>query len=329
MQITILKPGIFSTVQDLGRKEFLGQGVPLSGAMDQLSSILANLAIGNQEKEATLEFTYANAEFRADTDLLIAYFGYGAFLEVNQGPLPSARPIFILKGSIVKLLANPVGTRTYLAIAGGWDLPEVMGSRSTYTLAKFGGLGGRALIKGDTIKSSTNLNLLNNSILQKFRGIEMQYPSWSIAYHQLNNSSHRIIRVVLGPEFNWFDSAAILSFLSETYSVGLNGNRMGLNLNGIPLKQKNKEELLSTAVVPGTIQVAGDGNMILLMADCQTTGGYPRIAQVAAVDLPICGQLKPDDTISFTAISKEDAEICYLEQQKELFKIRVSITMKC
>jgi antagonist of KipI len=325
MQITIVKPGVFTTVQDLGRVAYLGQGVPVSGAIDRLSSIISNLAVGNNENEATLEFTYASAEFTADTDLMISYCGYGATLEISSTPIPSSRPVFVPKGSLVKLISNRTGTRTYVAIAGGWELPDVMGSKSTYTTGRFGGLLGRILQKGDVLSSKSQLTSTSDRIFGSLINNKPPHPSWSIAHLIKEPINSLKMRVVPGPEFSWFDTDSILGFLSETYTIALNGNRMGLNLIGKRINRKSKEEVLSTAVAPGTIQVSGDGNMILLMADCQTTGGYPRIAQLAAVDLSICGQLKPDDKINFVAISKEEAEMLYLDQRKELRKIIASI----
>jgi antagonist of KipI len=329
MQITILKPGIFSTVQDLGRSSYLGQGVPISGAMDQLSSIMANIALGNDEAEATLEFTYANASFRAETDLLIAYCGHGAELEVHDKVLPSNRPIFIPRGSVVELVNNPSGARTYVAIAGGWDLPQIMGSKSTYVTAGFGGLQGRALQNGDILSSKSSSNSTTTmNIYNKITDTRVPHSPWSVALQTRIPDKVTQVRVVLGREFGWFDSNSVLSFLSQRYSLSRNCNRMGLHLTGDPIHKKHNEELLSTAVVPGTIQVSGDGNLILLMADCQTTGGYPRIAQVAAVDLSVCGQLKPDHQINFAAISQDEAEKLYLEQRKDLSRIKTSIAIK-
>ncbi|MEJ7559737.1 MAG: biotin-dependent carboxyltransferase family protein [Pedobacter sp.] len=329
MQITIVKPGIFTTVQDLGRVAYLGQGVPLSGAMDRTSCILSNLAVGNTENEATLEFTYANAAFTADTDLMISYCGYGATLSINNMLIPSVRPIFIPKGSTVKLENNTTGTRTYVAIAGGWELPEIMGSKSTYITGNFGGFKGRSLLKGDVLTSGNPMTSTSEKIFSDLSKVNPNYPSWYITHRIPKPYNDTIqLRIVPGPEFSWFDSDSILSFFSETYTIGRNGNRMGLNLKGKKIIRKGIAELLSTAVAPGTIQVSGDGSIIILMSDCQTIGGYPRIAQVAAVDLSICGQLKPDDKIEFIAISKEEAEILYLDQRKDFTKIAASIAIK-
>jgi antagonist of KipI len=328
MQLSVIKPGVFSTIQDLGRTAYLGQGVPLSGAMDQNSSMLANIALGNEEHQATLEVSYANAEFITDTDILLSYGGYGAFLVINDRNIPALRPVFIPKGNVVKLVNNSIGSRTYIAVAGGWDVPYILGSKSTYITGGFGGLSGRTLQKGDILSSSNNLSVTTAKILEqlKHQGINLNFTSWSINHYTKQPEKQTEIRVVTGNELEWLESNSILSFFSDDFRISNQANRMGLNLIGNKMHRKNKEELLSTAVVPGTIQVTGDGSLILLMADCQTTGGYPTIAQVATVDLSICGQLKPEDAINFVAISKEEAENLYLEQRKEIYKIKSSIS---
>lgn len=328
MKISIIKPGILSTVQDLGRMDYLAQAVPVSGAMDSLSARMANKAVGNNDDEATIEFTYAAAAFKADTDLLIAYAGDGAMLSCGLKTLPMERPIFLPAGSMVKLVNNPEGARTYLAIAGGWDLPKVLDSRSTYLPAGFGGYQGRALKTDDHLNSIEPLNQVSLNILNKLKGDKIHYLPWSIPREPLILGDRKLIRVIPAHEFTWFDSRSIIDFLSASFSVGLNSNRMGYHLEGSKISRLNKEELLSTAVCMGTIQVTGSGNMILLMADCQTTGGYPRIAQVAAVDLPLCGQLKPGDSIRFTGISREEAEILYIEREKELARLTISVNSR-
>ena len=325
MQITILKPGIFSTVQDLGRQGYLGQGVPLSGAADQLSAVIANCALGNDANAATIEFTYANVLFKADTDLLICYCGEGAYLEVAMQIVPAERPVFLPAGTQVRLKTNPSGVRTSLAIAGGWDVPEVMGSSSTYVTAGFGGYAGRTLRTGDVLVSKILMPDLAQKLCQELMGDELKFTKWAISQRLLRSSDRKSIRIVPGNEFSWFDSDSVLSFLSSEYTITRDSNRMGCHLHGPTMKRNSNTELLSTAVLPGTVQVSGDGSLILLLADCQTTGGYPRIAQVAAVDLPKCAQLKPGDQINFIPISKEEAEISYIDQRNELLRIKSSI----
>ncbi len=325
MNIRILKPGLLSTLQDMGRRYFLSQGVPLSGSMDTLSARVANKAVGNDDDAAVIEFTYADAQFKAETDLLIAYAGDGAKLIAGEQKLPAERPLFIPAGSIIELINNSAGSHTYLSIAGGWDVPEILGSKSTYITAAFGGLEGRPFRAGDVLNSADPLTELSAKILESLGGAQISYPEWSIPRQLLLPSERKNIRVMRGPEFTWFESTSIVDFFSTPYTLSRQSNRMGYHLEGAVIRRTKTDELLSTAVTPGTIQVAGGGSMVLLMADCQTTGGYPRIAQVAAVDLPLCGQLKPGDSINFKGISRQDAEKLYLEGEQHLHKLSIAI----
>ena len=328
MRIKIIKPGVLSTIQDMGRHLYLEQAVPVSGAMDTLSARMANMALGNDDTAAVIEFTYAGAQFEAETDLLIAWSGNGAVLAANDKKIAADRPVFIPKGTIVNLNSKPDGSHTYLAVAGGWNVPEVLGSRSTYIPAAIGGLQGRALLAGDVLDARANIHPLTKNILKNLKGLDISYPTWSLHREHLLPADKRLIRVMPAHEFTWFDGPSLIGFLSEPYTLSLQSNRMGYHLEGVVINRLVKDELLSTAVAPGTIQVTGNGKMILLMADCQTTGGYPRIAQVAVVDMPLCGQLKPGDTIRFEEISRHEAEMLYIEREKKLSTLKNAVGHK-
>lgn len=317
-----------STIQDLGRSQYLSQAVPVSGAMDPLSARIANKAVGNGDNAAVIEFTYADAEFISETDLLISYAGDGAILQSGGQKLPDGRPLFIPSGATIKLTHNPSGIRTYLAVAGGWDVPEILGSKSTFLTAGFGGLDGRALKKGDVIKSDESISACTQTILLSLKSDQINYPGWSIPRQSFLPVDGKTISVVPGNEFGWFDDRSIAGFLSTPCIIGQQSNRMGYHLEGAVLHRIKKDELLSTAVTPGTVQVTGNGSMVLLMADCQTTGGYPRIAQVAAVDMPLCAQLKPGDTIYFKEISRREAEVLYIEREQQLQQLTTAIQSK-
>jgi antagonist of KipI len=178
------------------------------------------------------------------------------------------------------------------------------------------------------VGSTGNFSAVTKNILEASKNKEVFYPDWSVGRGYLLPVNRKRIRVMPGREFTWFDGRSIIDFLSEPYMLSVNSNRMGYHLQGTAITRLVKEELLSTAVTPGTIQVTGSGNMVLLMADCQTTGGYPRIAQVAAVDLPLCGQLKPGDTIYFEEIGRHEAEMLYIEREKELQQTAYGIKHK-
>ncbi|RQO76561.1 urea amidolyase [Pedobacter sp. KBW01] len=328
MEISIIKPGLLTTVQDMGRYKHLAQAIPVSGAMDQLAHRLANKAVGNDDDMATLEFTYANASFTTHTVVLLAYSGDGAFLMYGGEVMPAEKPLLFPKGAILTLIHNPLGMRTYLAMAGGWQVPEVLGSKSTYLPVKFGGFEGRKLAEGDVLRNGDAISAVSAAIIHELNSRALIYPNWRISREILLSANRKTIRVVLANEFNWFDASSIIAFLTKTYQISLKSNRMGCHLSGRPMVRKTKKELLSTAVTPGVIQVTGNGDLVILMADCQTTGGYPRIAHVADVDLPLCAQLKPGDEISFSEISRDEAEELYLQKEHDLLLISKAINIK-
>lgn len=341
MRIRILKPGLLSSIQDLGRRQYLSDAVPLSGAVDAVSARIANLVLGNAENAATIEFTYAGAEILAETDLTIAWSGQGATLIADKRLLPSDRPVLITTGTVIKLEMGS-GCRTYLAVAGGWDVPEILGSRSTYFTGKFGGLEGRALRKGDRLSNGESSDdrlpikpktwggflhspLSEHGLFEKLQQERIIYPAWSAAKSEILDNTSKIIRIIPAREFTEFSADSLLDFLSVPYKISDKCNRMACYLQGKHLERNEQKELLSTAVSPGTIQVTHSGQPVLLLNDCQVTGGYPRIAQVAEVDLPLCGQLKPGDEISFEYISRRDAEKLLIKQEQWFRKLKATL----
>ena len=327
MHIRIRKAGMFSTVQDSGRRTYLSQGVPISGAMDKLSARIANQALGNDKHAAVIEFAYGGAVFHAESDLLIAYSGTGAVLKIHSRNLPADRPLFVPKGTEVHLADTASGCYTYLAVAGGWNVPDVLGSRSTYLPAEFGGLQGRMLRKGDVIHAIPPSSAIAQSLFDQLAGKAVNYPNWGIAHRSFLPVDRKVIRVVPGQEFNWFEGQSVVNFLSAPFRITRQSNRMGYRLDGPVMRSHTKRELLSTAVAPGTIQVTGAGKLIVLMADSQTTGGYPRLAQIAAVDIPLCAQCRPGDELFFKEISRQEAEKLFLYQEEQAKKLSVAWKM--
>ncbi|WP_256010489.1 biotin-dependent carboxyltransferase family protein [Desertivirga xinjiangensis] len=328
MQIKILKPGLLSTIQDLGRTQFLADAVPVSGAMDVLSARLANLVLGNTENAAVIEFTYHGAEFLAETDLLIALSGEGSILYTEDQELPADRPIFIPSGTRLFLKKND-GSFSYLAVAGGWKVPEVLGSKSTYLQGGFGGFEGRRLREKDVLKNTDSLSAESNAILKSLKGsASVSFPPWKAAKNDFLPLERKTIRVIPGREFTWFTADTLLDLLSKTFTVSPRCNRMAYELEGPPIIRLNTQELLSTVVTSGTIQATGDGKLMMLMADSQVTGGYPRILQVIAVDLPLCAQLKPRDEIYFEILGRKQAEKLYIEQELNIRQLAATIRTK-
>jgi antagonist of KipI len=330
MRIVFKKAGLLSTVQDLGRVKYLAQAVPVSGMMDQVSARIANKLVGNMDNAAVIEFTYGGIEFTAVTDLLIAFSGLGKSIKANNDQIPFNKPVFIPAGAMVSIQNHASNCRIYLAIAGGWDVPVILESRSTFLTAKFGGFEGRRLKDNDELKSIKSLSDSAKAMMQELKGSKINYTNWGINPKEFAAIGSKTIRVIAGNEANWFDDQSIQNFYSMPYKLTSNCNRMGYHLEGVPLSRNEfgNKEMLSTAVTPGTIQVTGNGSLILLMADCQTTGGYPRIAKVAEVDMPLCGQLKAHDVIHFEQINWNEAEMLYLKQEKNMLLSGLAIKLK-
>jgi antagonist of KipI len=296
--------------------------------MDKLSMQIANRAVGNAENSAVVEFTQSGASFLILQDSLLAFSGGGALPFAGDQPLPLDKPVFIPHNTQIDLKHSPIGCRLYFAVAGGWDVPETLGSRSTYLQAKLGGIDGRALMENDELQALSCKTALSLKILKSLNRAGIRFPSWQIDANGFLPLRRDIIRVTSGRERNWFHASSIKAFFTGKFQIGNNSNRMGIQINGPEMQRESFVEMLSTAVAPGSIQVTNNGEMILLMADAQTTGGYPRIAQVAAVDLPLCAQLRPGDTISFVEISHKEAEQLWLEQGANLARLALGIQQK-
>ena len=322
MRIKIIKPGVLTTIQDRGRNLYLSDAVPVSGCMDSLSARISNIAIDNDEDCAVLEFTYGNSSFITETPCIISYAGSGGALIHKETILPSNRPLFIPQGKLISIVHKTSGSRVYVAIKGGFNVEPILGSRSTFLTGGFGGFKGRRLSSGDQLESLFEIR--DND----FNSQEIKTADWSINHESLLPETKNKIRVVKGREANWFTDKSVSTFFSDSFYLSLRSNRMGIHLEGPLIERKAKKELLSTAVTPGTIQVTGEGRLILLMQDCQTTGGYPRIGNVASVDLALCGQLKAGDQITFEEISFDESLELYLQREKQLLDLAKHVKNK-
>lgn len=325
----IKKPGIAATIQDAGRFGFQSQGVVTGGAMDLFAYRTANLLVGNDTVAAAIEISFGNAEIVFEQDALIAACGRGADLFINGEQAPVWKTIAVKKGASLFFKINNEGARMYLSIAGGWYVKKIMNSSSTYVQADLGGYEGRALQQGDILKANNRLSELSLLIISSMQsGRNFLAASWGIQAADFFDYTTKTIRVIKAPEQDWFDEESLRNFYSSAFTISNAADRMGYRLTGKAMIKKENKELLSTAVTKGTVQVTPDGNMILLMSDCQTTGGYPRIGQVIAVDLNLCAQLKPGDNITFKEISFEEAEQLFLKQGKHFFDIEKSIAYR-
>ena len=304
VSICIQSPGRMTTVQDSGRPGYQRYGMPVSGVMDAHSYRLANLLVGNHPGAACLEATLTGPEILFNCPCTIAITGADMDPRKNGQAVRLWESIDISGGDRLSFTGLKSGCRTYIAFSGGIDVPVVMGSRSTCLPARTGGMEGRVLKQGDELP------------LGKGKAFS-DHPRFLFEEDRLQILTNPTLRIIPGPEVRRFGFEGIRNLLISAYTVSQHSNRMGLRLSGPAIPVVNgTADIISAGISPGTIQVSGDGQPIVLMADRQTTGGYPRIAHVASVDLPLVPQVKPGDTLRFREISLKTAQSLLLEQEE-------------
>jgi antagonist of KipI len=302
--IEILHGGTFTTIQDLGRKGYQQFGMSTAGAMDITSLRLANRLVQNEEGEACLEITFIGLHLLALQDLEIAITGGNLTPKVDGSPLPMWQTISIRRNSEVSFTAVRNGIRSYLAVAGGIQVPEIMGSKSTYIRGGFGGLEGRPLKKGDRLRIGPQ-----PSKPPRYKIREEFIPGYEKVWKT---------RVIMGPQDDYFSKSGIEVFTSSEYTITPQSDRMGYRLHGSLIQHRRGADIISDATCLGSIQVPGHGLPIILLADRQTTGGYPKIATVISVDVYNLGQAKPGDRVRFTPISVAEAHEIRKDYEKRI-----------
>jgi len=320
VSIEIIKPGMLLTLQDLGRKGHQKYGIIESGAMDHFAMRAANLLVGNNQNEAVFEATILGPVIHFKSTALIAICGAEISPKVEGVPVPQWRTVVIKGGSTIKFGSAQNGARVYIAIGGGVDVEEKMGSRSTYLRAGIGGYKGRALKAGDVLRLRRETSYSRQVMPYPFEKDQRVTFSRKILSNHIrpHYSQHPEIRVLKGAHFALFEKESRERFFSQAYKVLPQSDRMGYRLEGPELKMVSKQEMLSEAVAFGTIQVPTNGQPIVLMADHQTTGGYPKIAQVISVDLPLMAQLSLGSKVSFKEVVLEEAQELYLQRESDL-----------
>lgn len=297
--VEVIKPGIYATIQDLGRFGFRAYGVPLSGAMDLIAHHMANALVSNTQQAATIECTMGGLTLLFKKEALVALTGGGAAF-INDINIELYQSYSVYENDVLTIRFNQKGIRTYLAVQGGFEAEPIMNSKSVCPMIGIG----MSLAKGHGLRfgkdfSTEPRKLAEDSPLAAF-------------------AARKIIRVFQGPEFNWMTEESAQNLYRQQFTLSNRCDRMGYHLQGEPLLKSNTLELISTAVTIGTIQLTPNGQLIVLMSDCQTTGGYPRVGQIAAVDLPMVAQLIPGETITFEPVSFTEAEALYIIQQKAI-----------
>lgn len=333
MSIKILNSGLLSTIQDMGRIGYQESGFSTSGALDKKALQIANILVDNPIQEAGIEMTLMGATMEFQADNVIAITG-GDFLPmVNQVSIPMYTAISLKKGDILSFGFAKSGCRAYIAFAGGLDIPRILGSKSTNLKCSVGGFYGRGLKAEDEILFLAPLSALQglsgrtlssqigkeskNKFLQELLGRE------SFLLSDINdNQEEKILRVVLGPQENYFTEKGLNTFFGETYILSNESDRMGCKLEGPEIEYKSTVDIISDGIPFGGIQISSNGKPIIMLADRQTTGGYAKIGTIISTDIPLLAQRKPGDKIRFELITLEKAHNLYKKEGKEIEKLR-------
>ncbi len=303
--LTIVKPGLLTTVQDLGRHGHQASGVPVAGPMDAFSHRLANQLVGNDPSAAAIEITLIGPEFIVETDTTLAISGAQFEVTCDDRTVPIGATFGVRAGARVKFGRIQQGARAYLAVAGGVQTAAVLGSRATHLVSRMGGHEGRALVAGDRVPIAAGVPLRP---LRKAAGLT------------LPTKGRALLRVVPGPQDHWFTPEALRAMAGVSFRISPRSNRMGYRLQGPPLARVRDGELISEPVGIGAIQVPAAGEPILLMADRQTAGGYPKIGHVITADLPLAGQLAPGDFIEFVWCTPREAIAALIARERQLLR---------
>ena len=312
MSITVLNPGLLTTVQDMGRVGYQQFGVSVSGVMDPRATALANILLDNDEGEAVLECTMMGPHLQFNQANCIAITGGDLGATLDGQPVKTYCAIKVEAGQVLRFTAPKKGCRAFIAFAGGLDIPEVMGSRSTYMKAKIGGLNGRKLEKGDEIGFRAPKAELHNMNIRNMAPEFVARPEYTV-------------RVVLGPQDDYFTEEGIHTFLSEVYTVTAEFDRMGCRLEGTAIQHKDGGDIISDGIAFGAIQVPSAGKPIIMLGDRQTTGGYTKIANVITADFRILAQLKAGDKVRFEKVSIKAAQDALITQRAALSIISQAI----
>lgn len=324
MSIKIIKAGILDTVQDMGRYGHQHLGINPGGAMDRFAACIANILVGNDVKEAVIELHFPASAFLFEKESIIAITGADFVPAINGEIIPLLHPVIVNKNSVLHFQKAESGTRCYLAIAGGLEISKWLKSYSTNLKAAAGGYSGRALTKNDVINLKKELSLLSARHEKDF----MVLPWKANDKYEGSLESAESIFVIPGHEWNVLADEAKNSFLNQPFIISAASDRMGYRLNGPALHAIKYEELVSSAVSYGTIQLLPDGQLIILMADHQTTGGYPKIAHVISVNLPQIAQKKPGEKIRFKITDQQTAENLFLKHHQHLQQLENACKFK-
>ena len=309
--LIVVDPGLHTTLQDFGRPGYQNVGVPVSGALDPDSLAVANALVGNAAGTAALELRYVGPALEvAAGSARVALAGASGRIELTVGggsaQIPAGRAVTVPQGARVRVPALADSATAYLAVEGGFDVAAVLGSRSTYVRGALGGHNGGTLAAGDRLA-------LNREAASDGPDLAVREPP--------DLRPPERVRVVLGPQDSYFTDDAIATFLSAEWTISTDADRMGARLDGPALAHRDSFNIVSDGIATGAVQVPGSGQPILLLADRQTTGGYPKIATVISADLPAVGRMRPGDRFRFAAVPAAEAVEIRRRHDKRLARI--------
>jgi antagonist of KipI len=314
MSIKIIKPGVLTSLQDGGRHGHRSMGIGSSGAMDIFAMKLANYLCGNDEQHAVIEINFPAPVILFQQDAVISLTGAHLAATINEKAIPVWTTLFVKKDAVLKFRQSLSGAKAYLAVHGGWQAQQWMNSYSTHLKLEVGGHCGRALQKDDVINfAAAQISFTENKIL-----------AWHISQNELNKiyAPENIIRCIKSAEYDWLDEESKQNFEQNNFIISNQSDRMGYRLTGNSLLSQQPAALISSAVDAGIVQLLPDGNCIVLMADHQTTGGYPRIASVIKANLPKLAQLSAGKKMFFKMVSIKEAEDALISMQEKLAEIQ-------
>ncbi len=306
--IEVVQSGLFTTVQDKGRWGYQAYGMPVAGAMDRYAHRAANILLGNDPDEAALEMTLMGGTYRFRDAAWVAVCGADMQGTLDGAPIQNWSSLFVPAGGELSFQYAAAGCRAYLAVQGGFDVPLVLGSRSTYTRGGIGGVEGRALKSGDVLKHGpagagrVSARTLPADLVPLYGG-------------------EVVLRVLLGPQDDFFTQAGLDTLFGGRYVISDEADRMGYRLEGAKIEHGKKPDIVSDALCQGAIQVPGHGMPIVMMADRQTTGGYAKIGAVIGPDLSLLAQAKPGDAVRFALCTEAEAVAALREEQARYAKM--------
>jgi len=302
----VLEAGLYTTVQDLGRRGFRRLGVPTSGAMDPLALQCANLSVGNHPGAAVLECTAPGPTLRVLNEATVVICGADLSTTLDGTDVDLQAPIAVRSGQVIRFGAPRHGMWAYLAVSGGLDVPAILGSASTYVPGSLGGAGGRRLMAGDILGLGERARRSPRRVLSGIAALPTDRP---------------VVRVIDGPQDAWFSEAGRATLLQHAYAVTVHSDRAGIRLHGPPIAHRDRADILSDGLLPGAIQVPAGGQPIVIMPDGPTTGGYPKIGVVTRTDQRLLAQARPGTAVRFVATTVDAAVEAWREVQNELREV--------